>query len=227
MNNQIHIEDANPVNIAECSVHLKVSGEPISNVGIVSISSISEGYLKGDKRVTINLDESIIEDGYYTINKGSIISINDFCKGISENFEIDGISEVSNKTSIVLYGKEKMFKDFFSGDYIVGNVSCYNIFSTVDVENLNSFCKEPSYNINNVTKDSMDLVISNPQGEYNKYYIKYRKFNEATFEKITSTDTTVTLSGLEEDTLYEIQVCASCSTRYTSFYTPSRLGRTL
>lgn len=223
-----YIEDANPKNIANCSVHLKVSGTPLSNVAITSIVSITDGYLKPDKRVKVRMSESLLEEGYYDINKGDIISVSNFCTNAFENFEIETITEVSSSTEIILYGKEKVFKDYFKTDYAVGNVSCYSLLSTVDVENLNNFCQNPTFEMNDIKKDSFTINITSPNSFHSMYYVQYRVLNTGEFIKLEGTaERNITIRDLLPNTIYEVQICGRCNGRYTSFYGASRLVRTL
>ncbi|OWY21141.1 choice-of-anchor B family protein [Sphingobacteriales bacterium UPWRP_1] len=71
--------------------------------------------------------------------------------------------------------------------------------------------------VTNITDDSATLTWTTTPGA-NSYNIQYRKAGTSTWANTTTSGTTLNLSGLSDNTAYEVQVQANCGSGYFSAF---------
>lgn len=222
------LEDSNPPQ-SNCAPYLKQSGSDYPTVNVTQIVSITEGYYKKDKQVLLKLSDSIQgSDGTYDIRIGGDVRLTDTITEKSSLFEVSNIYDSSNLTHILTYGKETEFKTFFGSQYAVGNVTNISILSNQILENTNTICQPPKFQIKSITSSSANVKIISNSSDYDRYLIKYKDVTSNVDVIIESTDVETILPNLSTNTTYDVVVCGYCSyPKDYSFYSEPQKVKTL
>lgn len=203
-----------------CRPELNVSGLGKGLTQISSIISVSDGYIKKDKILLVELSESLLENLEYSflIKKSYDILF----KYKVSKFYIEEALEFGGKTRLKIYSSEQNLINFFDNLEPKNLDDCYiNFYESLQVSN--DLCENSGFIVVDIKETTAKVILLESLVTSKIFKIRYRKVSEP-WSTISTSSLENVITNLESNSFYEIKYCKKCSNNLYSFYsTPIKI----